>query len=270
MSSVNERRRVEEAVNALDGQAVRVPLPDRDAERTFRDHLTRVVDIALEKSDLLADPDLPLIEAYERELERVRRQFTHRLRRLTGQHYETVADAYLRGERDDWIGALAVYYRQCYCRLQERYTLNNRILSSIVIRYSDSFTVNLRFVDGDVTPEAVRYESSTLGETDLDDAYRGQYHDDCQYSQREAAEYIRENVDHVRAVAPDPDAAAETDRYGGYVHLTGRHGSVFSEYFGPVDPDPRRFDGPAAEPQLVPEGAEAERVTRELFADPTS
>jgi hypothetical protein len=161
-------------------------------------------------------------------------------------------------------------YRQCYCRLQERYTLNNRILSSIVIRYSDSFTVNLRFVDGDVTPEAVRYESSTLGETDLDNRYRGQYHDDCQYSQREAAEYIRENVDHVRAVAPDPDAAAETDRYGGYVHLTGRHGSVFSEYFGPVDPDPRRFDEPAAEPQLIPEGAEAERVTRELFADPTS
>ena len=268
---MTERRRVETAVNALDGRAVRIPLSDTDAERAFHEQMTRVVEIALAKSDLLADPDVPLVEAYEHELERVRRQFIHRLRRLTGQHYDAVADAYVRGERDDWIGALAVYYRECYCRLQERYTVNDQTVCSVVVRYPDSVTINLSFAAGALSPEAVRYESSTLGETELEPRHREQYHSDCQRSQREAAEYIREHSRHVQEAFPDPETVtSDDDGYGGYVHLTGRRGAVFTEHLGPVDPDPRRFDEPPPEPELVPEGPEAKRVRRELLEDPSA
>lgn len=65
------------------------------------------------KSTLLDDPDVPLTEVYEDELADMRQSFKHRLEQIAGEDYYDVATAYLDGERDDWIGALAAYYLEC-------------------------------------------------------------------------------------------------------------------------------------------------------------
>ncbi|MDQ2053185.1 hypothetical protein [Halobellus sp. H-GB7] len=260
------RGREERATNVLYQQAVRVPLPDLDAERVLHKNMTRIADAGIHKSDLLADPDVPLTEAYEYELDEMRQSFQHRLQQVAGADYHDVADAYIRGERDDWIGALATYYRECYYRLQERYTHDDQFFFLLVLRYPDCFTVNLGFADGDVSDDAVRYESVT--HTDIDEEYRERYYAECQYAQREAAEYIRERVACIRESFPDPDTTPFEERnYGGFVHITGRSSAIFSELLDSVRPDPGRFDSPVTTPGLVPEGPEAKRTKRKYLAD---
>jgi hypothetical protein len=49
---------------------------------------------------------------YEDELDEMRQSFEYRLQQVAGEDYYDVATAYLDGERDDWIGTLAAYYRE--------------------------------------------------------------------------------------------------------------------------------------------------------------
>jgi len=249
-------------------RAVRIPLPDVEAERDLHENMMRIADAGERKSRLLDDPDVPLTEVYEDELDEMSRSFEYRLQQVAGEDYYDVATAYLDGERDDWIGALAAYYLECYYRLQERYTVDEQIFLLVILRYPDSFTVNLSFLTGDVGADAVRYESSTLAEEDLTDSDREQLYADSQYSQHKAAEYLRENVDCIRDAFPDPDSTSVAQRrYGGFVHLTGRRGPTFAEVLDSLSPDPDRFDDEASTPGIVPEGPEAKRAKRDLLTD---
>ncbi|WP_096394343.1 hypothetical protein [Halorubrum trapanicum] len=260
--------RVDDGADMLRRQAVRIPLPDAEAERDLHENMSRIADAGERKSRLLDDPDVPLTEVYEDELKEMRRSFEHRLQQVAGEEYYDVATAYLDGERDDWIGALAAYYLECYYRLQERYTVDDQIFFLLILRYPDSFTVNLSFLSGEIGADAVRYESAALADADLTDRGREQYYADSQYSQHEAAEYLRERVGCIREAFPDPDTTPiERRRYGGFIHLTGRQGPTFAELLDSRTPDPDRFDEPATTPSIVSEGSEAKRAKRTLLTD---
>ncbi|OSP09501.1 hypothetical protein SAMN06266787_103108 [Halorubrum ezzemoulense] len=260
--------RSEAGADTLRRQAVRIPLPDREAERDLHENMARIADAGERKARLLDDPDVPLTEVYEDELDEMRQSFEYRLQQVAGEEYYDVATAYLDGERDDWIGALAAYYLECYYRLQERYTVDEQIFFLLILRYPDCFTVNLSFLGGEISRDAVRYESSALADADLTERGQEQYYADSQYSQHEAAEYLRESVGCIREAFPDPDAtSAERWQYGGFIHLTGRQGPTFAELLDSWAPDPDRFDEPAATPDIVPEGPEARRAKRTLLTD---
>jgi hypothetical protein len=230
--------------------------------------MMRIADAGDRKSELLDDPDVPLTEVYEDELDEMRQSFEHRLQQVAGENYYEVATAYLDGQRDDWIGALATYYLECYYRLQERYTVDEEVFFLLILRYPECFTVNLSFLTGEINSDAVRYESSTHVEDDLDEDEQKQLHGDCQYSQHKAAEYLRRTVDCIREAVPDPDTTPfEQRKYGGFVHITGRQGPTFAEILDSVSPDPNRFDDNVSVPGLVSEGPEAKRAKREFLTD---
>ena len=260
--------RLESGSEILRQQAVRIPLPDVEAERAFHQNMMRIAAAGDRKSKLLDDPDVPLTEVYEDELDEMRQSFEHRLQRIAGENYYDIATAYLDGERDDWVGALAAYYLECYYRLQERYTVDEQIFFLVILRYPECFTVNLSFLTGEFSSDAVRYESATHVEADLDEHERETLHADCQYSQHRAAAYLREHVDCIRDAVPDPDTTpVEQRQYGGFVHVTGRRGSTFKEILETLSPDPDRFDETPTTPGLVGEGPEAKRAKQELLAD---
>ncbi|SMO64563.1 hypothetical protein [Halorubrum cibi] len=250
-------------------RAVRIPLPDVEAERSLHENMTRIAAAGERKSELLDDPDVPVVEVYEDELREMGRSFKHRLQQVAGEDYYDVATAYIEGDRDDWIGALAVYYLECYYRLQERYTVDEHVFFLAILRYPDCFTVNLSFLDAEFGTDGVRYESSKHGTDEIDEEHHDQYYADCQYSQHAAARYVRENVGHIREAFPDPETTSfERRRYGGFVHVTGRNGPVFGEILDSLAPDPDRFGDAASTPGLVPEGPEVERAKRDLLVDP--
>ena len=262
------RERMESGSEILRQQAVRIPLPDVAAERSLHENMMRIAAAGERKSELLDDPDVPLTEVYEDELDEMQQSFKHRLQQVAGEDYYDVATAYIDGERDDWIGALAVYYLECYYRLQERYTVDEQIFCLTILRYPDCFTVNLSFLVGDVGPEAVRYESAKHVDADLSEQDRERYYADCQYSQHKAAAYIHENVDCIREAFPEPETTPfEQRQYGGFVHITGRRGPVFSEILDSLSPTPDRFDEKTSKPGLVSEGPETRRAKRTLLSD---
>jgi len=262
------RERSGSGSDILRQRAVRIPLPDIEAERTFHENIARLADGGVRKSELLDDPDVPLPDVYEDELAAIRRSFEHRLQQVAGENYDTVATAYLDGERDDWIGALAAYYLESYYRLQELYTVDEQIFFLAILRYPDSFTVNISFLTGDICSAAVRCESTTYVDAELDEDDQEQLYADCQYSQHKVAEYLRESVDRMRNAFPDPETATfEQRRYGGVVNITGRNGPQFAEVLDTLSPDPDRFDDTPSEPTLVPEGPEVERAKAELLTD---
>ena len=260
--------RLKTSSDILRNQAVRIPLPDVAAERTCYENMRRIAAAGERKIELLADPDVPVTEVYEDELRDMQRSFEHRLQQLAGEDYYDVATAYLDDEREDWIGALAAYYMECYYRLQERYTVNEQIFVLVVLRYPESFTVNLSFFTGDVSADAVRYESAKHGAAELDDQSREQYYADCQHSQKIAADYLQEHIDCIGNAFPDPDTTPfEKRRYGGFVHITGRMGSTFMEILESLTADPDRFDNDSPSPGLVSAGPEFERVKQQFFDD---
>ncbi|WP_121823005.1 hypothetical protein [Halostella salina] len=262
------RERLKSGAEILRQQAVRIPLPDVAAERSLHENMMRIAAAGDRKSKLLDDPDVPVTEVYEDELAEMRRSFEHRLQQVAGENYYDVATAYLDGERDDWIGALAAYYLECYYRLQERYTVDEEFFFLVILRYPDCFTVNLSFLTGDIGSEAVRYESAKHVGADLDEHNQKQLYADCQYSQHAAAEYLDRNVDCIRDAFPDPETTPfEQRQYGGFVHITGRNGSTFAEILDSRSPDPDRFTDPASTPGLVSEGPAAKRAKRDFFAD---
>lgn len=252
----------------LHGYAVRTPLPDADAEKLFHENMLAVADAREQRAEILADPDVPLLKAYEMELDRVAETFERRLRHFAGDDYEAVARAYLRGERDDRIGELAAYYIEGLWRIQQRTTVTEMTFFPIILRYPDSFTVNVRFISGWVTTESVVYESPEHASETLDDAHAETYYEESRYSQKQAAEYVRETAQIIREEFPDPEETPfEERKYGGVVSAGGRRGSTFSSLLESVDPDPNRFSEPVDAPTLVPAGPEAKRTRRELLPE---
>ncbi|MFC7214836.1 hypothetical protein ACFQO4_12220 [Saliphagus sp. GCM10025334] len=247
-------------------KAVRTPLPTVEAERLFHRNMLTVADARERKADMLADPDVSLLDAYEAELERVAESFDRRLRRVAGDDAASVARAYNRGDRDDRVGKLAAYYFEGLWRIQQRTTVTDVLFSPVIVRYPKSFTTNIRFVDGVATTRSVFYESPEHSTDELTDDHLETYYAESQFTQQQAADYLRETADVIREEFPDPDETDFEDRkYGGIVSAGGRRGSVFSAFLERVDPDPDRFSEPVEEPMLVDEGPESKRTERDLF-----
>jgi len=265
---MSERRDRWDDQSVLRRRALRIPLPDVDAERLFYENMRRVADARERKADLLADPDVPLLEAYEVEIDLVTDAFEHRLESTVGGDYREVAAACARGERDDRVARVAAYYVEALWLMQEQTTVTDMLFAPLILRYPDCVTVNVRFTDGFRTPESVVYESPEQSRVEVSGEHLETYYAESTYSQRQAAERIRETTRHLRDAFPDPDAVPfEERKYGGIVAASGRRGSAFSDYLGRVDPDPDRFGGPATDPALVPEGPEARRTERSLLGD---
>ncbi len=138
-----ERYRFNGDAGVLHRQAVTTPLADENAERIFHENMMTVADAREKKAEMLADPDVSLLDAYDTELERVAESFTRRLRQIAGDDYAKVATAYHRGERDDRIGALTSYYLEGLWRIQQRTTVTDMLFFPIILRYPDSFTMNV-------------------------------------------------------------------------------------------------------------------------------
>nr|WP_126664830.1 hypothetical protein [Haloterrigena salifodinae] len=249
----------------LHHRAVRTPLPNLEAERVFHENMMTVAAARERKADLLADPDVPLLDAYEAELERVAESFERRLRRIVGDDYREVAMAHHRGERDDRLGELAAYYVEGLWRIQQRTTVTDMLFSPLILRYPDSFTTNIRFAGSYTTPKSIRYESPEHSSEVLTDDHAEIYYSESVYTQQYAAEYLRETAALIREAFPDPDETSVGEReYGGIVSAGGRRGSEFSAMLERVEPDPNRFSEPIDEPTLVEAGPEARRTERAL------
>ncbi|WP_193788077.1 hypothetical protein [Haloferax elongans] len=249
-------------------QAVRTPLPDIDAERMFYENMMNVADAQEQKADMLEDPDITLLEAYERQLEGISESYKRRLESIAGDDYESVALAHFNGDRDDRVSRLAAYYYEGLWRMQQRITVADMMFFPIIIRYPDSFTVNIRFASGYATTKSVVYESPEHSEEDVEDKYFDRYYNESLFEQKEAAAKIRAWADIIREEFPDPDESSFDERkFGGIVSGGGRKGSLFSSVLERVEPDPDRFDEPVEEPMLVPEGKEAKRTERELLPE---
>jgi hypothetical protein len=262
------KQRFNGGARVLHRRAVRTPLPDEEAERVFHENMMTVADGRERKAELLADPDVSLLEAYETEFERVSESFERRLRHVAGDDYEEAAMAYNRGERDDRIGALTSYYFEGLWRIQQRTTVTDMLFFPIILRYPDSFTMNIRFASGYATTESVVYESPEHCSEDLDHEHAETYFEESRYSQEQAAEYLRETAQIIREEFPHPDESSfEERKYGGIVSAGGRRGSVFSAMLRRVEPDPDRFAEPVEVPTLVAEGEEARRTERELLPE---
>ena len=119
-----ERDRFNGDTKVLHQRAVRTPLPDRTAERAFHENMMLVADAQERKAALLADPEVPVVVAYEQSLDAIATSFEQRLRWIAGDDYEEIARAYLRGERENRVGRLAAYYIEGLWRIQQRSTIS--------------------------------------------------------------------------------------------------------------------------------------------------
>ncbi|WP_339104002.1 hypothetical protein [Haloterrigena salinisoli] len=249
----------------LHQRAVRIPLPDLEAERLFHENMMTIAEAQERKADLLADPDVPLLTAYEEEFAHAAESFQRRLEQIAGENYDEVAMAYFRGDRDDRVAEIAAYYVEGGWRIQQWHTVSEMVYAPLIVRYPDCFTMNVRFASGFTTPAAIDYESPEHSSEELAADHAETYYEESQYTQRQAAEYVRETADLIREEFPDPDDTPLEEReYGGIVSAGGRRGSVFSEVAERVEPDPDRFSEPVCKPTLVEAGPEARRTEREL------
>ncbi|WP_411963196.1 hypothetical protein [Haloferax sp. YSMS24] len=248
--------------------AVRTPLQTPAAERFFYENMMTVADAREQRAEMLADPDVPLLAAYEAEQDRITESFERRLRHFAGDDYTEVAMAYHHGERNDRIGALTSYYLEALWRIQQRTTIADMLFFPIILRYPDSFTVNVRFASGYTTTESIWYESPEHMTEELDDEYADTYYSESLHSQQHAADYVRETAQIIREQFPDPDETPfEERKYGGIVSAGGRKGPVFTSMLEAVEPDPNRFDGPVEDPMLVEAGVEAAQTEATLLPD---
>ncbi|ELY67499.1 hypothetical protein [Natrinema versiforme] len=263
-----EQDRFNGDTKVLHQRAVRIPLPDREAERVFHENMMNVAAAREQKAALFANSDVSVLDAYEAERDRIEGCFERRLRRIVGENYEEVAMAYHRGERDDRIGALAAYYFEGAWRAQQQATITDMLYSPLILRYPDSFTLNMRFASGYTTAKSIRYESPAHCSEDFGDEYTETYYEESLYSQKQAADYLSETAEIIREEFPDPDETPFAERkYGGVVSAGGRRGSVFSTLLERVEPDPDRFSESIDEPTLVEAGPEARRTEREFLRD---
>lgn len=249
----------------LHQRAVRIPLPDADAERTFHENAMILAAAEEKRASLLADPDVPLSAAFETSFDHATQIIERQLRGITGEEYEDVAMAYYRDERDDRVAEIAAYFVEGLWRIQQSATVTELLYVPLILRYPDSFTVNVRFADDYTTPKSIHYESPEHAAEELADEYAETYYEESQYSQRRAASSVRDGAALIREEFSDPDETTFAERkYGGIVMAGGRRGSVFTTMTERVEPDPDRFSDPVEKPTLVEAGPEAERTEREL------
>lgn len=252
----------------LHRQAIRIPLPNEEAELSFHRNMATVADAQEQKAELIADPETSLLDAYEHQLDGIARSYESSLRENVGDDYEAVARAYLLGERDDGVAAMAAYLLEGVWRLQQLFTITDVLFFPIILRYPRCCTINLRFTSGHATKNAVLYESPEHSDEDLADEHRKTYHSESRWTQKQAARQIKTSARIVRDTFPDPRESDFEDRKtGGIVCAFGRRKSEFSSALECVEPDPNRFSEPAKGPGLVDESAVAKRTERDWLSD---
>jgi len=251
----------------LHRRAVRLPLRSVAAERGFHENMAVVADSLEEKAAMIADPEVPLLDAYERQRERIAETYERSLERFVGPEYECAARDFRTGERDDGVAAMAAYFLEALWRLQQMYTVTETTFFPLILRYPESVTINVRFTSAHLGDRGVRYESPSHSEEDLAE-YEEAYHDDSRVSQRRAAEQIAASADVIRAEFPDPAAVPfEERKTGGIVSAAGRRGSEFTSAVETVAPDLDRFEQVPDGPCLVDAGPEAERTEAAWLPD---
>lgn len=254
----------------LHQQAIRIPLRDIEAERSFHKSLMKIADAREQRANMLAEPGTSLLAAHETELECIAECFEEQLENIANEDYKTVARTYYQGEQDNRITELASYYLEGLWRLQQVLTIRDMMFFPLVIRYPESFTLNIRFASCHTTNESVHYESPEHLDEHLDEQHATTYYEESQYSQREAADYLRDTAQVIRDEFPDPDETSVADRKcGGIISADGRQGTVFSSMLKRVEPDLTRFSKPPDNAMLVSEGPEAKRTEQELLPNST-
>ena len=262
------RRRFMGDARLLHGQAIRIPLPDEQAELGLHLNMAKSAAAQERKAALIEDPEVSMVEAYEQQLDGIAQSYRDSIERDAGDDYEAAARAYAAGEREDGTAAMAAYLLEAVWRIQQMFTVTDMVVFPIVLRYPHCCTVNVRFVRGQLTDKVLWYESPEHSEEDLDEQYTEVYHCESRYSQKQAAKRIRETAHVVREQFPDPrETTFEERRLGGIVTAFGRQGSAFCSGLEAVTPDPDRFDEPATTREIIEESPVARRTAEEWLAD---
>lgn len=252
----------------LHRQAIRLPLLDEADELQFYRTMSAVADAQEHKAELLRDPEVSVLEAYEQQLDRLEQSYRRAAEVYTDGSYESAAQAYSAGERDDGSAAFAAYLLETVWRLQQMFTIHDMAFFPLILRYPRSRTVNIRFARGRLTDKVDWYESPNHSQEDLDDEYIETYHNESRWSQKEAADAMESTAQLIREQFPDPrEFAAEERRTGGIVSVVGRNGSAFCTGLETVAPDPDRFDDTVTGPTVVGESRVAQRTETEWLAD---
>ncbi len=256
------------SARALHRRAVKIPLPNEEAELSFHRNMANVADAQERKAEMIANPGTSLLDAYEHQLDGIAESYELSLQENVGEDYEAVARSYLLGERSDGIAAMAAYLLEGVWRLQQLFTITDAMFFPVVLRYPRCCTVNIRFASGHATKNAVLYESPEHSHEDLEGEHWETYQYESRWSQKQAAREIRSTARIIRDEFPDPRGRDFEDRKtGGIVSAFGRRGSVFSSAIERVAPDPNRFGEHSAMPELIDESPIAKRTEREWLTD---
>ena len=252
----------------LHRQAIRIPLPNEEAEVGLYRNMATVAAGQERKAERLLDPDVSMLEVYEHQLDTLEQSYRASVERDMGDELGTAALAYSTGDRDDGVAAMAAYLREAVWRIQQMFTVTDMVVFPLVLRYPRCCTINVRFVRGHVAENVIWYESPEHSEEDLADEYAEVYHCESQYSQRQAAERIKSAARVVREQFPDPrETPFEDRRLGGIVSAFGRRGSRFCSGLEAVTPDPERFEDTPEGPEIVEESPLARETQEEWLAD---
>ncbi|QCJ46255.1 hypothetical protein [Haloprofundus sp. MHR1] len=253
-----------ERTSLFHGRAIRLPMPSVEAELEFHRNMWRVAEGLERKAEMVADPRASVHEACDQQFERIKTSYETTLERFVGDEYESVAHAYLEGERSDGRAALAGYLSEALWRLQQLYSVSNLTFFPVVLRYPRCCTVNARFVHGQVVENTIQYESPEHSAVCPDESYADIYHGESRWSQKQAAEHLAASAQSIRDRFPDPRETPDDERRaGGIVSVFGRRGSTFTSGLELVEADPDRFDDDVEEPTLVAESSVARCTERE-------
>lgn len=252
----------------LHRRAIRIPLPNEEAEFGLHRNMATVAAAQERKAAMLRDPQVSILEVYERQLEGIEQSYRDAVELDAGDDFEQAAQEYTTGERTDGVAAMAAYLLEAIWRIEQMFTVTDMVVFPLVLRYPHYCTVNVRFVRGNLTDNVVWYESPEHSEEDLDDEYAEVYHSESQYSQKEAADHIEATARQVREQFPDPRETTFEERcVGGIVSAFGRRGSAFCSGLEPVTPDPDRFEETVTEPTIIEESPVAKQTEEEWLAD---
>lgn len=226
---------------------IRIPLPNEEAELGLYRNMGTVAAAQERKAEMIADPDVSMLDVYERQLEGLERSYRASVERDMGDDFEAAALAYAEGDRDDGVAATAAYLNEAVWRIQQMFTVSDMVVFPLILRYPRCCTINVRFVRGHVAENVLWYESPEHSAEELDEEYAEVYHCESRYSQRQAAERIRSGAQTVRDQFPDPRETPFEERcLGGVVSAFGRQGSAFCSGLEAVTPDPDRFGDSSA------------------------
>ncbi|KTG09365.1 hypothetical protein AUR64_16430 [Haloprofundus marisrubri] len=245
-------------------RAIRLPIRSAEAELEFHRNMQRVAESVERKAEMVADPRMSVHDACDQQFERIKLSYETTLERFVGSDYESVAHAYLEGDRTDGRATLAAYLSEALWRLQQLYSVSDLTFFPVVLKYPNSCTINARFVRGQVVENTITYESPEHSTVCPDDSYAEIYRDESHWSQKQAASHLADSAQAIRERFPDPRETSADDRpAGGVVSVFGRRGSAFTSGLELVDVDPDRFDDAVSTPTLVSESPVATRTERE-------